>query len=243
MNGQRSIANTVPMDDQKKPFYQRLTSFLSFNRSLTDSWKVRTYYGALARSRNFQARRASLKSKVYLNAGCGPNIKPNFINLDYNWAPGIDLCWDLRKRLPFADASINGVYSEHCLEHLTYGDCLNALREFKRVLRPNGTLRVVVPDAELYFDLYQKHKAGEQVSFPYIPTPPPKDFTPLMAINRVFREPGHLYAYDAATLGQALEQSGFKNVEKTGFMEGRDPVLLIDTPERAIESLYVEGQA
>ena len=243
MNGQRSISNIVPMDDQKKPFYQRLTSFLSFNRSLTDSWKVRTYYGALARSRNFQARRSTVRSKVYLNAGCGPNIKPNFINLDYDWAPGIDLCWDLRKPLPFADGSINGVYSEHCLEHLTYGDCLIALREFKRVLRPNGTLRVVVPDAELYFDLYQKHKAGEQVSFPYVPTPPPEDFTPLMAINRVFREPGHLYAYDAATLGQALEQSGFKNVEKAGFMEGRDPVLLIDTPERAIESLYVEGQA
>jgi len=71
------------------------------------------------------------------------------------------------ERGPFADGSISGVYNEHCLEHLTYGDCLNALLEFKRVLTPGGTLRVVVPDAELYFDLYQKHKAGEQVSFPY----------------------------------------------------------------------------
>jgi len=26
-----------------------------------------------------------------------------------------------------------------------------------------------------------------------------------MAINRAFREPGHLYTYDAVTLGQALE--------------------------------------
>ncbi|MBA3513197.1 MAG: methyltransferase domain-containing protein [Pyrinomonadaceae bacterium] len=202
------------MDDQKKPLYQRLASFLSFNRRLTDSWKVRHFYAAVARSRNFQARRAAVRSKVYLNAGCGPNINPHFINLDYDWAPGIDLCWDLRKRLPFADDSISGVYSEHCLEHLTYGDCLNALREFKRVLRPDGILRVVVPDAELYFDLYQRHKAGEQVSFPYMPTPPPEDFTPLMAINRVFREPGHLYAYDAVTLGQALEQAGLRTSKR-----------------------------
>ncbi len=231
------------MDDQKKHFLERLTSFLFLNRRLTDSWKVRNYYGALARGRKFQARRAAVRSKVYLNAGCGPNIKPNFINLDYDWAPGIDLCWDLRKSLPFADGSIRGVYSEHCLEHLAYGDCLSALREFRRVLRPDGTLRVVVPDAELYFDLYQRHKAGEHVSFPYIPEPPPKDFTPLMAINRVFREPGHLYAYDDVTLGQALKRAGFKEIRREKFMQGRDAVLLIDTPERAIESLYLEGSA
>lgn len=233
----------IQMEDLKKPFLERLISFLSLNRRFTDSWKVRHWYAALARSRNFQAHRAAVRSKVYLNAGCGPNIKPNFINLDYDWAPGIDLCWDLRKRLPFADGSISGVYSEHCLEHLTYGDCLNALREFKRVLRPDGTLRVVVPDAELYFDLYQKHKAGVPVSFPYMATPPPADFTPLMAINRVFREPGHLYAYDALTLGRALELTGFKNVKKESFMQGSDAILLIDTPERAVESLYVEGRA
>lgn len=231
------------MQDRKKPFYQRVTSFLSFNRPLTDSWKVRTFYGAVTRSRSFQARRAAVKSKNYLNAGCGPNITPDFINLDYEWRPGIDLCWDLRKSLPLADGSVSGVYSEHCLEHLTYDDCFNALREFKRVLKPNGAVRVVVPDAELYFDLYQKHKAGEEVSFPYIPTPPPEDFTPLMAINRVFREPGHLYAYDAATLGQALERAGFRDVKRESFMRGRDATLLIDTPERAIESLYMEASA
>jgi hypothetical protein len=228
---------------RKKPLYQRLTSYFSYTRLLTDSWKVRHYYGALARNRNFQARRAAVRSKIYLNAGCGSNINPNFINLDYDWAPGIDLCWDLRKELPFREQSLTGIYSEHCLEHLTYDDCFNALLEFKRILTSGGSLRIVVPDAELYLDLYQKYKAGEEVAFPYIPTPPPEGFTPLMAINRVFRQPRHLYAYDALTLGQSLKRAGFTDIKRESFMQGRDPKLLIDTPDRAVESLYMEASS
>ena len=216
---------------------------MSLKDRLLNSWKVKTLYGALARGRSFQAQRAAVKAKTYLNVGCGPNWKPNFINLDYQWMQGIDLCWDLRKSLPLADDSLSGVYSEHCLEHLTYDDCFNVLREFKRVLKPGGIARVVVPDAELYFDLYQRHKAGEEVAFPYVPTPPPEDFTPIMAINNVFRDHGHQYSYDEVTLRRLMEKAGFADVRRESFMQGRDAVLLIDREDRAVESLYMEARA
>jgi hypothetical protein len=35
--------------------------------------------------------------------------------------------------------------------------------------------------------------------------------------------------------------AGFSSVTKMCFMNGRDPKLLVDSPERAIESLYVEA--
>jgi hypothetical protein len=38
-----------------------------------------------------------------------------------------------------------------------------------------------------------------------------------------------------------LEAAGFGGVERRGYREGRDPVLLIDTAVRAPESLYVEA--
>jgi hypothetical protein len=53
----------------------------------------------------------------YLNAGCGPKPLSDFINLDWKWRPEIELCWDLTKALPLKSGSLDGVYSEHCLEH------------------------------------------------------------------------------------------------------------------------------
>lgn len=222
-----------------KPIYQRI----SLSRSFSSYDKVRRLYGALLRGRWFQATRPSIKSKKYLNVGCGPNMKPQFINLDYRWMPGIDVCWDVRKGLPFEDKSLAGIYSEHCLEHLSFDDCSDAIREFRRVLEPNGFVRIVVPDAELYFDLYQRHKAGEEVAFPYAPSPLPEEQTALMAINPIFFDHGHLYAYDASTLGMLLERAGFKDIKKESFMYGRDSALLIDSEDRAVESLYMEACA
>jgi predicted SAM-dependent methyltransferase len=52
-------------------------------------------------------------------------------------------------RLPwFADASLDYVFSSHCLEHL--GDTMSALREWSRVLRPGGKLVLILPDKRIY---------------------------------------------------------------------------------------------
>jgi len=215
---------------------------LSLSRRLTDYTKVQLVVGAFVRGRRFQLR-ADRRQKRYLNAGCGPNVRPDFINLDYAWRPGVELCWDLRRPLPLADDSLDGIYSEHCLEHLSYDDALAALREFNRVLRPGGVARVVVPDAELYIELYWRHLNGDRVQFPYVDDPPPSGFTPLIAINRIFRGHGHQFAYDAATMSVALDRAGFRESRKVRYLEGADPKLLIDTESRAVESLYMEAIA
>ena len=181
-----------------------------------------------------------VEKTAYLNAGCGPNIAPGFMNLDYYWRPGT-LCWDLTTALPFENSSLQGVYSEHCLEHLSYEDSSNVLKEFRRVLRPNGRLRVVVPDAELYVDLYLRHRNGENVVIPYEEELPIK--TPLFALNRIMRDFGHLYAYDFDALKDLIEKAGFRSITRAAYMSGGDQQLLVDTPDRACESLYIEALA
>ncbi len=51
-------------------------------------------------------------------------------------------------RLPFPDASMEAVYTSHTLEHLSAPTVRLFVEEARRVLRPQGILRIVVPDLE-----------------------------------------------------------------------------------------------
>ncbi len=53
---------------------------------------------------------------------------------------------DVRKRIPYPDASVACIYSSHTFEHFSYEESRAVARECFRVLKPGGILRIVVPD-------------------------------------------------------------------------------------------------
>jgi SAM-dependent methyltransferase len=57
---------------------------------------------------------------------------------------------DLTKPLPFADGSVDAVYSSHFFEHIYYSDAHAITRECYRVLKPGGILRLALPDGEAW---------------------------------------------------------------------------------------------
>lgn len=185
----------------------------------------------------------------FLNVGCGKNFLPGFINLDYVSWTGVDICWDITKKFPLSDASLDGIFSEHCLEHIEYHECIKVLSEFYRLLRPGGCVRLIVPDAGLYLNLYFRACHGDIVEFPYVGDVGRKDyeedskiaFTPMMAVNRIFRSYGHKFGYDYETLRSMLCNAGFRDVEKVSYRNGRVQELLVDSLYRSPQSLYVEG--
>lgn len=187
----------------------------------------------------FQTWRTRNRKCVYLHVGCGSNIRPEFINLDYRWYPGVDLVWDIARPLPIASESLTGIFTEHCLEHLSHEVLEKCVfQEFVRCLRPGGIARIVVPDAGLFLRLYNQAMSGQQVSFPM----DGKRFaTAMMYVNEIFRGFGHRYAYDFPTLKHMLAVAGFAGIRQVSFQEGNDPCLLIDLHEHVAESLYVEA--
>ena len=85
---------------------------------------------------------------MLVNLGCGPVWHPDWLNFDIRPRPPHVRRLDLRRPLPFADATVDAVYHSHVLEHLSRAVADELLRECHRVLRPGGVLRVGVPDLE-----------------------------------------------------------------------------------------------
>lgn len=219
-------------------------------RSVFSRDKVKRIIGQLVRNRSFQLLRTN-RQKQYLNLGCGGNLLRGYINLDYAWVKGIDLCWDIKKGIPLPTNSIGGIVTEHTLEHFTWHEAIHVfLPECFRVLKEGAVIRVCVPDAELSLMTYQDARTRGETGLRFragydggnrIP------MTPMMHVNNTFRriyepfEVGHKFAYDFQTLEYFLHTVGFVQISKEGFMRGNDPMLLVDSQKRAGESLYVEA--
>lgn len=194
------------------------------------------------RNRPFHIRRKGIAGREYLDIGCGPNTTADVIGLDFQWRPGVDICWDVTRGIPLADDSLKGVFTEHCIEHVPLRGGVEMLRDCYRVLRPGGTVRVVTPDAGLYAQEYTRIAAGGDGSMPRAGR---EGFlgiiTPMMSVNRVFNQFGHRFVYDFETMAAYLTHIGFVDVRRAEFGVGRDPALLRDTEWRRAGSLYVEA--
>ena len=85
---------------------------------------------------------------VRVNVGCGRVWHPDWVNLDHRPASPEIRRFDLRQPLPFADATVDAVYASHVLEHLDRAEGRKLLAECRRILKPGGIVRIVVPDLE-----------------------------------------------------------------------------------------------
>jgi SAM-dependent methyltransferase len=218
------------------------------SRPVTSYAAIQKLVGNCIRSSRWQLQSSRVRSLRYLDLGCGLNTHANFINLDYNWNPKVDLCWDITRGVPFPDRSLRGIFTEHCLEHFPLSVTETIIREARRVLMPGGCIRIVVPDAEIYLTRYtDRLRHLSDISLPFEQESAHDGIVePILAVNRIFYQDrdklsGHRFMYDFNFLSGLLLQCGFSKAIRASFMQGGDYNLLIDTQSRAIESLYVEG--
>jgi predicted SAM-dependent methyltransferase len=174
-------------------------------------------------------RARSVKLPCMLHIGCGANVKPGWVNVDF----GADLSLDVRERLPFPDNSVTTIYSEHFFEHLSREDGQRFLLECARVLMPDGRLSIGVPDAALILRDYGDREKWQRTRDRYHPA---ECRTPMHSVNYFFRQgEEHKYAYDEETLIEAMGAAGFVDVKRRPW----DAAL--DLPERRDGTLYVDG--
>ncbi len=100
----------------------------------------------------------------FLNLGCGQRYNSNWVNIDSTAQSEYVIVHNLSKGIPAATDSCDVVYHSHLLEHFSKDDAPKFLRECFRVLRPEGILRIAVPDLEAitlyYLDALEQASTG-----------------------------------------------------------------------------------
>lgn len=212
-----------------------------------------------------------------LNLGCGPNAPANWVNVDGSWnawlsshlhlrraleslalvEPNQGSRWDVRplvhdltKPLPFKDNTFAVVYGSHVLEHLYLVDAQKLLRECRRILRPGGVIRLVVPDLRSIVMNYVKNKNGdgsspteriaaadklnEKLGF-WSPAPPDGNvlFRFYSALKGFHH---HRWMYDSDSLICQIQVAGFQEVSQKEYLKSDIPGLEeVEEPDRVLD--------
>ena len=217
-----------------------------------------------ARAREAVHNAAGGHTKLHL--GCGLVAPASWLNVDGSWNARIqrhpraraalnrlgvlprnqaDSLWasdvfihDLRKPLPWGDDQFEAVYASHLLEHLTWGDARQLLIESRRVLKPGGVCRIVVPDLEYLIREYEAQRVEANPGFfPDDATVPNADAfvlnlgfaSPLpraggIAIRtyeKLFDFHHHKWLYDERSLTAQMEAAGFVDVARREYDDSR----------------------
>jgi hypothetical protein len=99
---------------------------------------------------------------IRLNLGSDRQQISGFLSVDFRPEVSPDVVADIKDLSMFEDDSVEEIYASHVLEHLTWEEGLEALKEWMRVLKPAGMLTVVVPDiVQIYHMMKHGQRWGE----------------------------------------------------------------------------------
>ena len=89
-----------------------------------------------------------------LHLGCGKRYIKGFVHIDLREMDHIDYCSPVENLDFLDDESVELIYASHVLEHFGRDEYEKVLDEWYRVLKPEGVLRVAVPNFDAVVQFY-----------------------------------------------------------------------------------------
>jgi predicted SAM-dependent methyltransferase len=163
-----------------------------------------------------------------LHIGCGGYLLAGWLNADAEPVSAEVLRLDATQPFALPDDRFEYVFSEHMIEHVSYGEGLSMLRECRRVLRPGGRIRISTPDLAFLIELYRRDPSELQsryMEWSARQYPEVRSGDPAFVINNFVRDWGHRFIYDEASLRRSLTEAGFSSLRRCQLQESADPAL------------------
>jgi predicted SAM-dependent methyltransferase len=200
--------------------------------------KIRKMQNKAKVQRDMDILHKKYPSKIMLNLGCGTDYKKGWVNIDNNSDNNIeklDLNWDLRNPLPFEENSVDYIFNEHFIEHLTVEEGQVAIKDMMRVLKPGGVLRIATPDLEVTVDKYinvpiDKDPVIKKYGLDFIQTRSER-------MNVGFRSWGHKWIYDWEELERRLREAGCSKIIRSKL--GKSKHKELNSLETRVESTLI----
>lgn len=173
-----------------------------------------------------------------LNLGCGPHVMKGWLNYDIdghnrNDVIPIDLSLG---RLPHIDESVDFIFSEHFIEHITRPQALALMRECYRVMKPGAVMRLSTPDLA---SLIHEYGSKSLVRMPGVWEPDNR----CAMVNEGMSLWGHQWVYDEEDLIVLLISAGFSSYKirrcSRGYSEHPELCFLEVRPQHF--EMYIEA--
>jgi predicted SAM-dependent methyltransferase len=141
-----------------------------------------------------------------LHLGCGKRFIPGFVHIDAVDYEHVDHVSTIDNLSFIQDCSVDLIYSCHVIEHFKRRDVVRVLKEWHRVLKKGGILRVSVPDFKVLCQVYAKYEDIDLV------------------IGPIFGRQDYLYnihynVFDFKSLSRVLQEAGFSAIRVYDWRE------------------------
>jgi predicted SAM-dependent methyltransferase len=138
---------------------------------------------------------------IKLHLGCGwRNFGKDWIHIDGGDYEHLD--YNDITTLPFSNNSVDLIYASHVLEYFDRDEVKILLKEWNRVIKPGGTIRLAVPDFMKLIWVYQDTKDLNKILGPLFGKMK-------MGSDTIY----HKTVYDFDSLKTILEELGFSNIK------------------------------
>jgi predicted SAM-dependent methyltransferase len=197
--------------------------------------------------------------KTIVNFGCGKYAPKGYLNIDGSLTVRLaylPLPFGSRKAyvrtiraghvrygtargLRFREATLDGVYASHVLEHIVREDCVELLRRIRGWLKSTGLLRVVLPDLGILVEKYRTGRidANQFVEKLHLST----DGMSLLqvALGRAY----HRWMYDVESFTSILTSLGYTGIRQCvcGQSALEEFANLDREIDKASQSFYIEA--
>lgn len=146
--------------------------------------------------------------------------------------------------LPIPSNSVELLYCSHVLEHLCCNELRQALRNCHRILSPNGTFRLVVPDLEYYAKQYinsLSHDAACEFMRQTSLGKEDRSHSLIGLLRECFGGSQHLWMWDYKSLAFELNRAGFREIRRASIGDsGMQPFNHVEKPHRWQDALGIQ---
>jgi predicted SAM-dependent methyltransferase len=144
-----------------------------------------------------------------VNLGGGSNIYDRWLTADID--ARADVYVDIMRPLPFGNGTIDVIYLEEVVEHISSEQGRLLMAECLRILKPSGHLRLTTPDLDAYASSFDGTVEAAN------------------AINDIFYEHGHRHIYARAGIRDLVTIAGFVKLRQSSFRDGESRFGYFDT--------------